>query len=279
MNPKAMRPAHKPLLRYPIDLISVALVLWVLFLSLLPLYCPLSPGALLLLCGLLIFFKPIVSLVQHNHVHYAIFNSKVLNLGFDLLLALTAGHICSEWNLHHNIGHHGHAINSLEDTSSVRHPKSHRYMSKGEYIVSGSLKIYPDCCRMAWQYYRQGKPRYLIRLMGESLFWLAIHAYFLSVNFAMAFWFLLVANLVNRALVWLGAYWQHLDVPALAPEETTAYNATNMYAGPIFNLISLNIGYHVAHHEQPTRHWSRLKARSAEILPRIPTAQILQKLP
>jgi beta-carotene hydroxylase len=264
----------RPLIRYPVDYVSVGLTLGVLGLSLLPIYVPLSPLMLVLVVGLLIFFKPIVSLIQHNHGHYAIFNAAPLNIAFDLLLALTAGHLCVEWTLHHNIGHHGNAINSLDDTSSVRHPQTRAYYSKWQYIVAGSLKIYPDCCRMAWDFYRQGKPRYLIQLIYESIFWIAIHAYFLSVNFTMAFWFLLVANMVNRALVWLGAYWQHLNVPA-----THAYNSTNMYAGPIFNWISLNIGYHIAHHDQPTLHWSRLKVRTEMLLPRIPAEHVLEKLP
>lgn len=262
------------LIRYPIDCFSVGLVIGVFGLSLLPIFVPLSPLPLLFVIGLLLFFKPIASLVQHNHVHYGIFKTPFLNIPFDLLLAVTAGHVCAEWVLHHNIGHHGNPINSLADTSSVRHPKTRADYTKGQYMLSGSLKIYPDCCRMAWWYYRQGKPRYLVQLIYESVFWIAIHAYFLSVNFTMAFWFLLVANGINRVLVWLGAYWQHLNVPA-----TTPYNTTNMYAGPLFNGISLNIGYHVAHHDQPTLHWSKLKARTETLLPHIPEAHILKKLP
>ncbi len=262
------------LVRYHIDLISIALVLFVLGLSLLPLYVELNALGLCLVVGLLLFFKPIASLVQHNHVHYPIFHSGLLNSTFDLLLAISAGHLCSEWNLHHNIGHHGNRINSREDTSSVRHADSGKYMGKLEYIVSGSLKIYPDCLQMALQFYRQKKPRYLRVLILETLFWLVVHAYFLSVNPKMSFFFLLLANGINRALVWLGAYWHHLNVPA-----EDIYTSTNMYTGKLFNLISLNIGYHVAHHEQPTLHWSRLKERTAVILPRIPPHQILEKIP
>jgi len=274
VRPETVSKKKLALVRYPVDIFSIGIVLGVLGLSLLPIYIGLSGLGLLVLSALLLFFKPIASLVQHNHVHYAIFNVSWLNRLFDLLLAISAGHLCSEWVLHHNIGHHGNAINSLADTSSVRHPRTRKYMSKLEYIVSGSLKIYPDCCRMAWHFYRQGKPRYLITLVSESLFWLAVHAYFLSVNFKMALLFLLLANLVNRALVWLGAYWHHLHVPA-----AHLYDSANMYTGPIFNFISLNIGYHVAHHEQPTLHWSRLKARSQSILHQIPASQILQKIP
>ncbi len=265
---------HKALIRYRVDWLSVSIVLFVFGLSLLPVYLHLNNLSLLVITGLLLFFKPITSLIQHNHVHYAIFNSRWLNTAFDLLLAVTTGHLCSEWTLHHNIGHHGNVINSQADTSSVKHPDQQRYMSKLEYIWTGSLKIYPDCLNMAWRFYQQGKPRYLTTLIVESLFWLAFHLYLLSVNFMMALLFFVLANLINRALVWLGAYWQHLDVPA-----QNIYDSSNMYAGPIFNLISLNIGYHVAHHEQPTLHWSKLKARTELILAKIPAHHILQKLP
>lgn len=267
-------PSRTGLLRYPVDIFSLIITLGVLGLSLLPLVKPLGLWSLLGVVALLVFFKPIVSLIQHNHVHYAIFNAKPLNIAFDLLLAITAGHVCSEWTLHHNIGHHGNPINSLDDTSSVRHPTTRAYFSKWQYIYTGTLKIYPDCCRMAWQFYRQGKPRYLWSLIYETLFWVGVHALLIWAYGLMALGFFLVANIINRALVWLGAYWHHLDVPA-----EDVYTSTNMYTGPIFNFISLNIGYHVAHHEQPTLHWSQLKARTAVILPRIPEPQILQKLP
>jgi beta-carotene hydroxylase len=262
------------LIRYKIDLISVTLVIGVLVLSFLPIYLKLNLWSLWLLTGLLLFFKPITSLVQHNHVHYSIFNSRLLNKFFDLLLAVSAGHLCSEWTLHHNIGHHGNRINSPADTSSVRHARTREYMSKLQYIVSGSFKIYPDCCRMAWRFYKQGKPRFLMTLIYETVFCIAFYAYFLNLNFKMALLFLVLANLINRALVWLGAYWQHLNVPA-----QNTYDSSNMYTAYLFNLISLNIGYHVAHHEQPSLHWSRLKERTQSLLHRIPDSQILQKLP
>lgn len=266
---------NRGLLRYSIDFWSVGLVTGVLVLSLLPIFLPtLSLGYLLLITALLAFFKPITSLVQHNHMHIGIFHSRYLNKIFELLLAISAGHICAEWTLHHNIGHHGNPINSLDDTASVRHPQTRDYMSKSEYIFLGSLRIYPDSCRMAWQYYRQGKPRHLYTLIYESIFWLAVHAFFLSLNFKMACLFLLLANLINRALVWLGGYWNHLFVPA-----HDHYDSSNMYTGPIFNLLSLNVGYHVAHHERPTLHWSKLKEHTQTILPRIPLSNILQKLP
>lgn len=269
--PKAL---HRTLFKYRIDLIPVVLVLGVVALNLWTIFFPLPLWQILLLGALLAYLKPITSLIQHNHVHLNIFHSKALNRLFDLLLSVSTGHIASEWVLHHNIGHHGNPINSLADTSSVKNSKTRRYMSKMEYIVSGSLKIYPDCCRMAWHFYTQKKPRYLRALVLESLFLLAVYAALLQVHFSMTLCFLILPNLLSRALVWLGAYWQHLNVPA-----TSTYNSANMYTGKLFNLLSFNIGYHIAHHEQPTLHWSLLKARSAELQPRIPEQFVLSKLP
>lgn len=260
--------------KYSVDLISVALVFFSIGISLLPIYIDLSWVWLLAIAVTLLMIKPITSLVQHNHVHVDIFHQRLLNTLFDWVLALSTGHIASEWVLHHNIGHHGNAINSLTDSSSVRHAKTRDYMSKWQYILTGSLKIYPDCCRMAWQLHQRQKKSYLIHLIGESLLLLAFYLYFLSVNLQMTLCFLILPNIINRALVWLGAYWHHLEVPA-----EHAYNSSNMYAGPFFNWISLNIGYHIAHHEKPSLHWSKLKTHTEQIKHQIPAQQILQKIP
>lgn len=264
----------KSLIKYNIDLISVGLVLFILLISLLPIYVPLNPVSLVIIVLLLVFIKPITSLVQHNHVHFNIFNAKILNTIFDLLLSVSTGHICSEWVLHHNIGHHGNTINSLQDTSSVKHPKTREYMTKTVYILSGSLKIFPDCCKMALDFYKKNKKKYLITLILETLFLLYVYAYFLMFNFKMALLFLIIPNIISRALVWLGAYWHHLEVPA-----TSSYDTTNMFEGPFFNFISLNIGYHIAHHEKPTLHWSKLKERTSQIRDKIPAELILSKIP
>jgi beta-carotene hydroxylase len=264
----------KPIFKYNIDLFSVMLVIFIIFISLLPIYFNLSYFSLILIGFILGFIKPITSLIQHNHVHFNIFNYKALNIFFDLLLSVSTGHICSEWVLHHNIGHHGNKINSLEDTSSVKNYKTRKYMSKSEYIISGSLKILPDCIKMARDYYKKNKKQYLITLNLELLVLVSIHIFFLLVNFKMALLFLVIPNIINRSLVWLGAYWHHIDVPA-----NIVYDSANMYRGPIFNFISFNIGYHVAHHEKPTLHWSKLPERTVQIIDKIPENHILLKLP
>jgi fatty acid desaturase len=264
----------KSFLRYNIDIISVFLVFLSVLISLLPLYLNLNLSLLVIIFLFSLFIKPTTSLVQHNHVHYSIFNNKILNQIFDLLLSISTGHISSEWVLHHNIGHHGNEINSLEDTSSVKNPKTRKYMTKLEYIISGSLKIFPDCCKMAWTFYKQNKKHYLQTLIFEQTILISIYAYFLSVNFKMALIFLILSNMISRSLVWLGAYWHHLNVPA-----NSAYDSTNMYTKSFFNLISFNIGYHIAHHEKPTLHWSKLKARTTQIIDRIPESQILSRIP
>ncbi len=265
---------RKPLLKYRIDLISIALVVGIATISLLPIFVPLHGLVLLAIVGALIVVKPITSLVQHNHVHYPIFNSTWLNTGFNWLLSISTGHIASEWVLHHNIGHHGNPINSLDDTSSVRHVQTREYMSKWQYILTGSLKIYPDCCRMAWAFYQQQKKQFLWAMIVETLILLAVYGVLFYVDFTMTFWFLLIPSLANRALVWLGAYWHHLDVPA-----NSAYDSSNMFTGSFFNWISLNIGYHIAHHLKPSLHWSLLKQYSDQIGDKIPEQQILQKIP
>ncbi|MFN4149457.1 MAG: fatty acid desaturase family protein [Candidatus Sericytochromatia bacterium] len=262
------------ILKYNIDIISILIVFFITFISILPIYIKLNLLSLIFIGILLLFVKPITSLIQHNHVHFDIFNSKVLNTLFDLLLSISTGHISSIWVLHHNIGHHQSEINSLEDTSSVKNYKTREYMTKMEYILSGSLKVFPECCQMAFDFYKKGKKQYLVTLILEVIVSVIVHLYLLSVNFKMAMLFLVIPNVINPCLVWLGAYWQHLNVPA-----NSLYDSANMFEGKFFNFISFNIGYHVAHHEKPTLHWSKLKERTGQIIDKIPPNLILQRLP
>ncbi|MFN8674421.1 MAG: fatty acid desaturase [Candidatus Sericytochromatia bacterium] len=264
----------KTIFRYNIDIISVLLVIFIIYISILPIYFELNTFYIIIIVGLLAFAKPITSLIQHNHVHLNIFNYKPLNVIFDLLLAISTGHICSEWILHHNIGHHKSVINSENDTSRVKNLKTGKYMTKMEYILTGSIKIYPECFKIALNFYKEGKKYYLIKFILESIFIISLHIFLLLVNFKMTMFFLLIPNIINRALVWLGAYWNHLEVPS-----NSIYDSANMYEGPIFNFISFNIGYHVVHHEKPTLHWSKLPERTFQILDKIPRKNILQKLP
>jgi len=266
----------KGILKYNIDIISILVVLFIIYISLLPIYYDLNYLSLLSIVFLLIFIKPITSLIQHNHVHFNIFNYKFLNIIFDLLLSISTGHICSIWVLHHNIGHHGNKINSLEDTSSVKNYKTREYMTKMEYIVSGSIKVFPDCCKMAFDFYKKGQKNYLITIVLEVIFIILVHLFFLIVNFKMALFFLVIPNIINPMLVWLGAYWQHLNV---SETSESVYDSANMYKGPVFNFVSFNIGYHIAHHEKPTLHWSKLKERTEKIIDKIPKNHILQKMP
>ena len=262
------------LLKYNIDIISILVVLFILFISIIPIFIKLNVLTLALIGLLLLFIKPITSLVQHNHVHFNIFNAKSLNILFDLLLSISTGHICSIWVLHHNIGHHQSEINSLADTSSVKNYKTRAYMSKLEYIISGSIKVFPECCSMALDFYKKGKKEYLVTLILEVLFMILVHLFFLVINFKMTLLFLIIPNLINPCLVWLGAYWQHLEVPA-----NSVYDSANMFEGKFFNFISFNIGYHIAHHEKPTLHWSKLKERTSQIIDKVPKQLILHKLP
>jgi beta-carotene hydroxylase len=85
-----------------------------------------------------------------------------------------------------------------------------------------------------------------------------------AVSPALAVAFVIVPWLLLRWAVFWFSYAQHDDVPM-----------TDVYSGSVTrfdwtNRWFLNVGHHTAHHEKPTLHWTRLPARTAHIIERIP---------
>jgi fatty acid desaturase len=60
-------------------------------------------------------------------------------------------------------------------------------------------------------------------------------------------------------------YYQHAGIEADEP-----LRATRSAVDRAYNLRTLNLGYHAAHHRRPSLHWSKLPALHAEIAADIP---------
>jgi fatty acid desaturase len=65
-------------------------------------------------------------------------------------------------------------------------------------------------------------------------------------------------------------YHQHAGLSANDP-----LRASRSAVGRLYNLRTLNLGYHTAHHLRPSLHWSKLPAFHAEIAARLPAELVV----
>lgn len=190
---------------------------------------------------------------QHCHAHRKVFQIGVLDAAYDALLALAAGNVTAVWEHQHVRGHHRAYLERTRD------PANNDRFGGGRvrFTILGDASSFVDSLRLADR-------RTLPRLVRQQLLQLAALAVLLAIDAPLALAFFVVPWLLLRWIVFWFSYAQHDSVPM-----------SDVYSGSVThfgwtNRVYLNVGHHTAHHEKPTLHWTRLPARTARIIERIP---------
>lgn len=251
-------------MRHRLDCIPVGVCLGLLAFSIWPLSWHWSwwclPYAFVLL-----MLKNAALGAQHNHAHLKVFRWHGFNFVYDLLLAQLTGYSTPEWELQHARGHHRKYLNPLEDTTSPLDPKTGQNLGIWAFTWQGTLKSFPEALAVAQQDWQRGKKQSSFALWGHLFLQCGLTVLWLWLNPLMGAVFFLGSNLLCRALLWWGTYWQHINAPC-----THVYDASNTTTHPLLNALVFNNGYHTAHHEQPGLHWAHLPERTRQIQARIP---------
>ncbi|MBI3555808.1 MAG: fatty acid desaturase [Deltaproteobacteria bacterium] len=253
------------LLKYNIDVQPVAMVLVTVGLSLLPFFVAMPVWFLVPYFVLVIFAKSFIPFAQHNHAHLAIFNSKALNHVFDVFLTQCTGYPTALWELHHTRGHHRNFLTPELDVARIIDLKTGQVMSRWRYALNGNMTIHRDSIQIGKEEGRQGRKPLLAKLYGEIAVQTAITLALLAWHPWLALTFFVIPNTFNSFMIWWESYPHHLGVPT-----TSLYDASVTIESRSYNLQTLNLGHHTAHHEKPTLHWSLLPARTEAIRSRIP---------
>lgn len=201
--------------------------------------------------------RSIAPVHQHCHAHYKIFRHRAANMVYDAVLALAAGNVTAVWELQHVRGHHRTYLERVEDPANNLRFGTSRLV----FAVLGDAMSFSDSFALS-----HGLPRERARLFRQQLFQLAVLGVLIAIDPVLAIALFLVPWLLLRWAVFWFSHAQHHDVPM-----------TNVYDGSVThfswtNRFYLNVGHHTAHHEKPTLHWTRLPARSAQIVERIPAS-------
>jgi fatty acid desaturase len=190
----------------------------------------------------------------HNHHHLNTFRQRFWNRAFEVVMFLQLGMLPYVYTLHHNIGHHRHYRDQTRDSNRWRRADG-SVMGAWEYACILALNIYPTAVRIGRRH--PAVRRKFLRMAAVCAAVLAGLFALDPLNALLVFVLPLPPALILQAQT---TYHQHAGL-----EAQEALLASRSAVDPLYNLRTLNLGYHTAHHLHPTLHWSKLPAAHAEI--------------
>ncbi len=241
------------MLRYKADIRTLTFVGIYYAISILSwIYFPESWYGRLFVVAINCFWAFVMSVIVHNTIHSPIFKKREHNKFFQFILSWSYGHSVSAFVPGHNYSHHKYTQTERDRANS--HNMHYKINALNQFMLFFHIaplfmrdekvfaaKMLREKPKWAYQYYAEmalvigGKLILLILDWQKTLLIFIIpHLY--------AVWGIVGTN-----------YWQHDGT-----DEEHKYNHSRTFKGWFLNFITCNNGYHGAHHDKPTLHWSKL---------------------
>ncbi len=245
--------------REPIDALPVAAIAAVTVAQLTIFTCIDAPGRVLVAVALLFPFQLNFAGMCHNHHHRRTFHRPLANRLFEIAMFFQLGMLPYGYTLHHNIGHHRHYRDQAVDSNRWRRADG-SVMGPWEFASKLCVAMYPTVWRIGRRH-----PAVFRKFRRMA----AVCAALLGLAFGI--------DPVNALQVWVlplpvahhhhaqATYHQHAGL-----EHDDPLHASRTVTDRRYNLRTLHLGYHTAHHLRPGLHWSKLPAFHATIAARIP---------
>jgi fatty acid desaturase len=217
-------------------------------------------------------FSFYVQTVTHNVLHGALFESKALNRVFRLLLSFSGLFPVSSVIPSHNLVHHHFDDDGQTDWASPSHARFRWNLLNLLHFpnIIGPI-TFAGVARWASV---KGRGDYRRQSMQESVFAFGLTGLLLTWDFWTVLFFVLVPQL------W-GARW-FLRVNLIQHDGCdigSEHNHSRNFGGRILNWLSVNAGYHTAHHNRAGLHWTELPASHAkDVAPKMDPALMEKSL-
>lgn len=196
----------------------------------------------------------ICAVIVHNTIHTPIFYNKQYNKWFQFVLSLSYGYSVSAYVPGHNFSHH----------KETQTPKDTMRTSKARFkwhllnqllfffiIAADVFKAEKDFVTKM----KDEKREWYEQWRAEIFLVYFIKVVLLIVNWPAALLFIWLPHLYGTWGIVGTNIWQHDGCDHDHP-----YNHSRTFTGQIFNFLVFNNGYHGAHHDRPSLHWSVLPA-------------------
>lgn len=200
------------------------------------------------------FMSFTAAVIVHNTIHAPMFHKKSHNKWFQFVLSLAYGYSVSAYVPGHNFSHHKETQSAKDNmrTSKVRF-KWHVLNQLFFFFI-----VTPDLIKAEKNFVakmKNEKREWYKQWRAEMILVNVIRIGLLFVNLPAALLFIWGPHLYAAWGIVSTNVWQHdgCDIDH-------KYNHSRSFHGGLLNFFLFNNGYHGAHHDRPSLHWSLLPA-------------------
>jgi fatty acid desaturase len=197
----------------------------------------------------------ICAVIAHNILHCSLFRAPWANDVFQVVVTCAYGFPVSEYLPGHNLSHHRHLQKGADLMRTSKAPFLRVpflnlvcYFPRVAFgIVTQNVRYIAAMRKRAPSWYRQ--------LVREAFACWGTKALLLAIDWRKALVFVLLPHLWALYGITTANLLQHDGC-----DEDHPLNHSRNFVGRLFNWLTFNNGFHGAHHDQPSLHWSLLPA-------------------
>lgn len=219
--------------------------------------------------------------ILHNHCHNSMSRSRRVNRLFDYALGMVTGMTAGNWRLTHNHGHHvthkrdklpNHWLPFVEEDEPLL--RSYSLGNAVRFCMKTTPTQWFGILGVSLQRWRQGgfRSRFYRYVFLEAAAVWGVVALLAWVDWRLCLAFVVVPHFLAHAF---SRYIDYLFHVCANPKVNYEYCFSCV--NPTFNRWCWNAGYHLAHHDQPTLHWSELKTHHETLVARHPRVSLLTR--
>lgn len=221
-----------------------------------------------------LYFSLAAAVIAHNHNHCPTFSSWRLNAFFGNWVSVFYGYPTYAWIPTHNLNHHRFVNRIGDSTITWRHTNEHNaavastYFFVSSYYQAGPISDYLN--RAKARRHVDGKYMYIMLqyiwfiTVHLSIFGAFVYRHGLGLGFQQYCFSSLGPALFSLWAIMFINYIQHVHCDAWHP-----YNHSRNFISPTLNYLLFNNGYHTAHHNNASLHWSLLPDLHNQMVPRV----------
>ncbi len=230
-----------------------------------------NPSLVLYLSPLSCYLAISIGTITHNHNHRPTFYGRRTNGVFGHVLTFFYGYPSMMWVPTHNLNHHKFVNRPGDATATWRFTnKNNLWVALTYPFVSGFYQREP--IQQYIERAKKRKPNLYTRIRIQYAIWISTYllmgalAGFLYHNvqtglgFYVFFFSVLLPAFLSTTVIMIFNFIQHVHTDAYSDEDHS-----RNFTGKWFNFLFFNNGYHTAHHDQPSLHWSKLPIAHAKI--------------